>query len=74
MPTKKVKPSFQQVNYEVQPANKKLNLDDVAKKLISEVKISGLEWANQYKKELDSAGVFKIVLRAMVKAEGSLLN
>jgi len=46
-----------------------LNLDDVAKKLIAEVKISGLEWANQYKKELVSAGVYKIVLQAVVKAE-----
>ena len=52
MPKERRTPTLQHVNYEVQPENQNLNFDDIAKKLIAEIKVNGLKWANGYTKQL----------------------
>jgi elongation factor 1-beta len=54
--------------WEVKPWEAETNLDDMAK-LILAIKIDGLEWKTEYKKEPVAFGVFKLVIGAVVEDE-----
>merc|ERR1712048_56564 len=48
---------------------KKVDLDKLAKEVIADVKMDGLEWKTEYKKEPVAFGVFKIVIGCVVEDE-----
>ena len=54
--------------WEVKPWEAETNLDDMAK-LILAIKMEGLEWKTEYKKEPVAFGVFKLVIGAVVEDE-----
>jgi elongation factor 1-beta len=47
--------------WEVKPWEEETNLDDLAKKIL-DIKIDGLEWKTEYKKEPVAYGIFKLVI------------
>jgi translation elongation factor EF-1beta len=54
--------------WEVKPWEEETNLDDLAKKIL-DIKIDGLEWKTEYKKEPVAYGIFKLVIGAVVEDE-----
>ena len=54
--------------WEVKPWDEETNLDELAKKIL-EIKMDGLEWKTEYKKEPVAYGIFKIVIGAVVEDE-----
>lgn len=56
------------VLWEVKPWEADTNLDELAK-LILDIKMDGLEWKAEYKKEPVAYGVFKLIVGAVVEDE-----
>ena len=54
--------------WEVKPWDEETNLDELAKKIL-DIKMDGLEWKTEYKKEPVAYGIFKIVIGAVVEDE-----
>ena len=54
--------------WEVKPWDEETSLDDLAKKIL-EIKMDGLEWKTEYKKEPVAYGIFKLVIGAVVEDE-----
>ena len=54
---------------EVKPWGPEIDLDELGKKIIKEVKMDGLEWKTEFKKEPVAFGVFKIVIGVVVEDE-----
>ena len=50
------------VMLEVKPLDYTINLDDVAKKIFSEITQEGLFWKTEYKKEPVAFGIFKLII------------
>ena len=50
------------VMLEVKPMDDTVNLDDLAKKLFSEITQDGLFWKTEYKKEPVAFGIFKLIV------------
>lgn len=59
---KKVVIAMSLVMLEVKPLDDTTNLDDVAKKIFSEVTMDGLFWKTEYKKEPVAFGIFKLIV------------
>lgn len=55
--------------WEVKPLDSETNLDDLAKRIFSEIAMDGLLWKEQYKKEPVAFGIFKLVIGATVEDE-----
>jgi translation elongation factor EF-1beta len=55
--------------WEVKPWGPETDLDALGKKILAEVKMDGLEWKTEFKKEPVAYGVFKIVIGATVEDE-----
>ena len=51
---------------EVKPWGEETDLDELAKMILA-IKVDGLEWKTEYKKEPIAYGVFKIVIGAVVE-------
>ena len=47
---------------EVKPLDSETNLDDLAKKIFSEITQDGLFWKTEYKKEPVAFGIFKLII------------
>merc|ERR1712100_227372 len=56
------------VMFEVKPADDKTNLDVLAKKIF-QIKMDGLYWKTQYKKEPVAFGIFKLLIGVTVEDE-----
>jgi len=54
--------------WEVKPWGEETDLDELAKMILA-IKVDGLEWKTEYKKEPIAYGVFKIVIGAVVEDE-----
>jgi elongation factor 1-beta len=54
---------------EVKPWGPEIDLDKLGKKICKEVKMEGLEWKTEFKKEPVAFGVFKIVIGCVVEDE-----
>jgi len=54
---------------EIKPWGPEIDLDKLAKEVIADVKMDGLEWKTEYKKEPVAFGVFKIVIGCVVEDE-----
>ena len=54
--------------WEVKPWDEETSLDDLAKKIL-DIKMDGLEWKTEYKKEPVAYGIFKLVIGAVVEDE-----
>ena len=54
--------------WEVKPWGEETDLDELAK-MILDIKIDGLDWKTEYKKEPVAYGVFKLVIGAVVEDE-----
>lgn len=52
---------------EIKPWGPEIDLDKLAKEVIADVKMDGLEWKTEYKKEPVAFGVFKIVIGCVVE-------
>merc|ERR1712060_298108 len=52
---------------EVKPWGPEIDLDALGKKIISEVKMDGLEWKTEFKKEPVAFGVSKIVIGLVIE-------
>ena len=50
------------VMLEVKPLDSETNLDDLAKKIFSEITQDGLFWKTEYKKEPVAFGIFKLIV------------
>jgi len=50
------------VMLEVKPLDDTINLDEVAKKIFSEITQEGLYWKTEYKKEPVAFGIFKLIV------------
>jgi elongation factor 1-beta len=57
------------VIWEVKPWGPETDLDALGKKILAEVKMDGLVWKSEFKKEPVAYGVFKIVIGATVEDE-----
>merc|ERR1712183_482220 len=57
------------VIWEVKPWGPETDLDALGKKILTEVKMDGLEWKTEFKKEPVAFGVFKIVIGCVVEDE-----
>lgn len=55
--------------WEVKPWGPETDLDALGKKILDEVKMDGLQWKTEFKKEPVAYGVFKIVIGATVEDE-----
>ena len=55
--------------WEIKPWEAETNLDELAEKILAEVKMDGLEWKTEYKKEPVAFGVFKLVMGCVVEDE-----
>ena len=54
--------------WEVKPYEAETDLDELAKQILA-IKMDGLDWKTEYKKEPVAYGVFKIVIGAVVEDE-----
>jgi len=54
--------------FEVKPADSDTNLDDVAK-TIFDIKMDGLYWKTEYKKEPVAFGIYKLIIGVTVEDE-----
>lgn len=54
---------------EVKPWGPEIDLDMVGKKIIDEIKMDGLDWKTEFKKEPVAYGVFKIIIGCVVEDE-----
>merc|ERR1712083_124346 len=52
---------------EIKPWGPEIDLDKLGKKVISEVKMDGLVWKTEFKKEPVAFGVFKIVIGCVIE-------
>merc|ERR1712151_612028 len=57
------------VIWEVKPWGPDTDLEALGKKIISEIKMDGLQWKSEWKKEPVAYGVFKIVIGAAIEDE-----
>merc|ERR1712228_139095 len=57
------------VIWEVKPWGPEIDLDALGKKICAEVKMDGLTWKTEFKKEPVAFGVFKLVIGAAVEDE-----
>lgn len=55
--------------WDIKPWEAETNLDELAAKILAEVKMDGLEWKTEYKKEPVAFGVFKLVMGCVVEDE-----
>ena len=53
--------------WEVKPVDSDTNLDDLAKKIMSEIQMEGLFWKEETKKEPVAFGVFKLIIGAVIE-------
>ena len=57
------------VLFEVKPLDDETNLDDVAARIINEIKLDGCYWKTEYKKEPIAFGIFKLIIGVTVEDE-----
>ena len=57
------------VVFEVKPYDAETDLDKLGKQMIETIKMDGLQWKTEFKKEPIAFGVFKIVIGAAVEDE-----
>lgn len=57
------------VVFEVKPYDADTNLDNLGKTMIETIKMDGLLWKTEFKKEPIAFGVFKIIIGATVEDE-----
>ena len=65
---KKVLVAKSLIVWEVKPWEAETNLDELAKMVLA-IKMEGLEWKTEYKKEPVAFGVYKLVIGAVVEDE-----
>jgi len=53
--------------WEVKPLDSETNLDDLFKRIIAEIKMDGLAWKQEYKKEPVAYGIFKLIVGATIE-------
>ena len=54
---------------DVKPWGPEVDLDDLAKRLLDEIKMDGLLWKTEFKKEPVAFGVWKLVIGCTVEDE-----
>lgn len=54
--------------FEVKPADSDTNLDDLAKRIL-DIKMDGLYWKTEYKKEPVAFGIYKLIIGVTVEDE-----
>jgi len=64
----KAKPTAKSIIlWEVKPLESETNLDDLAKRIMSEIVVDGLVWKLETKKEPVAFGVFKLIIGAVLE-------
>ena len=55
------------VMFEVKPLDDQTNLDDLAKRIFSELEMDGCFWKTEYKKEPVAFGIFKLIIATTIE-------
>lgn len=53
--------------YEVKPADSETNLDELAARILKDIKMDGLLWKQEYRKDPVAFGIFKLIIGATVE-------